>query len=184
MALDKNDIAKRIAKEVKDKYFVNLGIGIPTLVANYVRHDISVEFQSENGVLGMGPFPFEGEEDADLINDHINVKIGLDDPQTNPKIPALLNKLKKGIKLGLSVGGKITASRDEFNKELNKKIKVIDGVKLYEISVVGIPSNADAFLSIPQAITKSAKSLNNNKCYCCYSELSKGVCNLCLWKKI
>jgi 3-oxoacid CoA-transferase subunit B len=68
MALGKEQIAKRIAKEVKDGYFVNLGIGIPTLVANYVRHDISVEFQSENGVLGMGPFPFEGEEDADVIN--------------------------------------------------------------------------------------------------------------------
>jgi len=68
MALGKEDIAKRIAKEVKDGYFVNLGIGIPTLVANYVREDISVEFQSENGVLGMGPFPFEGEEDADVIN--------------------------------------------------------------------------------------------------------------------
>lgn len=66
--LDKIGIAKRIAKEVKDGYYVNLGIGIPTLVANYVREDIEVEFQSENGVLGMGPFPFEGEEDADLIN--------------------------------------------------------------------------------------------------------------------
>ena len=68
MALDKNQIAQRIAQEVKDGYYVNLGIGIPTLVANYVRTDISVEFQSENGVLGMGPFPFEGEEDADIIN--------------------------------------------------------------------------------------------------------------------
>ena len=68
MALDKNQIAKRIAQEVKDGFYVNLGIGIPTLVANYVRTDISVEFQSENGVLGMGPFPFEGEEDADIIN--------------------------------------------------------------------------------------------------------------------
>ena len=66
--LDKNGIAKRIAKEVQDGYYVNLGIGIPTLVANYVREDIEVEFQSENGVLGMGPFPFEGEEDADIIN--------------------------------------------------------------------------------------------------------------------
>jgi 3-oxoacid CoA-transferase subunit B len=66
--LDKNGIAKRIAKEVQDGYYVNLGIGIPTLVANYVRDDIDVEFQSENGVLGMGPFPFEGEEDADIIN--------------------------------------------------------------------------------------------------------------------
>lgn len=68
MALDKNQIAQRIAKEVQDGFYVNLGIGIPTLVANYVREDISVEFQSENGVLGMGPFPFEGEEDADIIN--------------------------------------------------------------------------------------------------------------------
>lgn len=66
--LDKEGIAKRIAKEVKDGYYVNLGIGIPTLVANFVRDDIEVEFQSENGILGMGPFPIEGEEDADLIN--------------------------------------------------------------------------------------------------------------------
>ena len=68
MALDKNGIAKRIAKELKDGWYVNLGIGIPTLVANYVQDDIKVEFQSENGILGMGPFPLEGEEDADLIN--------------------------------------------------------------------------------------------------------------------
>lgn len=68
MALDKSQIAQRIAQEVQDGYYVNLGIGIPTLVANYVRHDIEVEFQSENGVLGMGPFPYEGEEDADIIN--------------------------------------------------------------------------------------------------------------------
>lgn len=68
MALGKTDIAKRIAKELKDGYFVNLGIGIPTLVANYIPEGIEVEFQSENGVLGMGPFPFEGDEDADIIN--------------------------------------------------------------------------------------------------------------------
>ena len=66
--LDKNQIAQRIAQEVKEGYYVNLGIGIPTLVANFVRDDIQVEFQSENGILGMGPFPFEGEEDSDLIN--------------------------------------------------------------------------------------------------------------------
>jgi 3-oxoacid CoA-transferase subunit B len=66
--LDKNGIAKRISKEVKPGYYVNLGIGIPTLVANFVSADIEVDFQSENGILGMGPFPFEGEEDADLIN--------------------------------------------------------------------------------------------------------------------
>ena len=66
--LDKNGIAKRIAKEVKDGYYVNLGIGIPTLVANFVRDDIEVDFQSENGILGMGPFPYANEEDPDLIN--------------------------------------------------------------------------------------------------------------------
>jgi 3-oxoacid CoA-transferase subunit B len=66
--LDKVGIAKRIAQELKDGYFVNLGIGIPTLVANYIPEGINVEFQSENGVLGMGPFPFEGDEDADIIN--------------------------------------------------------------------------------------------------------------------
>jgi 3-oxoacid CoA-transferase subunit B len=68
MALDKNGIAKRIAQELNDGWYVNLGIGIPTLVANYIPEGIEVEFQSENGILGMGPFPFEGEEDADLIN--------------------------------------------------------------------------------------------------------------------
>jgi 3-oxoacid CoA-transferase subunit B len=66
--LDKNGIAKRIAREVKDGMFVNLGIGIPTLVANFIPEGYKVVLQSENGILGMGPFPFEGEEDADLIN--------------------------------------------------------------------------------------------------------------------
>ena len=68
MALDKNQIAKRIAKELEHNTYVNLGIGIPTLVANYIPEGIDIEFQSENGVLGMGPFPFDGEEDPDLIN--------------------------------------------------------------------------------------------------------------------
>ncbi|MEP7169581.1 MAG: CoA transferase subunit B [Bacteroidota bacterium] len=66
--LDKNGIAKRIAKEVKDGMYVNLGIGIPTLVANYLPEGVNVTLQSENGILGMGPFPYEGEEDSDLIN--------------------------------------------------------------------------------------------------------------------
>jgi len=68
MALDKNGIAKRISHELKDGFYVNLGIGIPTLIANYVPKNINVEFQSENGILGMGPFPFRGSEDPDIIN--------------------------------------------------------------------------------------------------------------------
>jgi 3-oxoacid CoA-transferase B subunit len=68
MALDKNGIARRIAKEVEDGMYVNLGIGIPTLVANFIPEGIEVMLQSENGLLGMGPFPIDGEEDADLIN--------------------------------------------------------------------------------------------------------------------
>ena len=68
MALDKKGIAQRIAQELKNNTYVNLGIGIPTLVANYIPANINVEFQSENGVLGMGPFPISGNEDADLIN--------------------------------------------------------------------------------------------------------------------
>lgn len=68
MALTKEQIAKRIAQELQDGFYVNLGIGIPTLVANYIPEGIEVELQSENGLLGMGPFPIAGEEDADLIN--------------------------------------------------------------------------------------------------------------------
>ena len=68
MALDKNGIAKRIAKELQNNTYVNLGIGIPTLVANYIPKDVNVIFQSENGILGMGPFPKKGQEDPDLIN--------------------------------------------------------------------------------------------------------------------
>ena len=68
MAWTREQMAARAARELQDGFYVNLGIGIPTLVANYIPENMDIRLQSENGMLGMGPFPFEGEEDADLIN--------------------------------------------------------------------------------------------------------------------
>jgi HK97 family phage prohead protease len=119
---------------------------------------------------------------ARLQNRNIIVDINLDDPNTNPKIPMLLNKLKRGIKMGLSVGGSVTKEREEYSKELGRRIKVIDGVNLFEISVVGIPSNADSFLSLPQAITKGYRKVE--KCEQCFAPipLNNNICNLCHWR--
>jgi HK97 family phage prohead protease len=123
-------------------------------------------------------------KDAELVDGHVNVAIKLDNPATNQKVPMLLNKLKTGIRLGLSVGGSVTNEKWETDKIANKRVRVIDGVKLYEISVVGIPSNADAYISIPSAISKSAKGLNIIKsCPICYHSLLENECKLCLWKK-
>lgn len=118
-------------------------------------------------------------KDANIVGNALNVKITLDDPNTNPKIPMLLNKMKKGIQLGLSVGGQVISEKWEYNKELNKKIKVIDKLKLLEVSVVGIPSNPDSFLSIQQQISKSI----SEKCPCCYGKVRIGKCSICLWSK-
>jgi HK97 family phage prohead protease len=125
-------------------------------------------------------------KEASLIDNQLFVDLTLDDPNTNPKIPMLLNKLAKGIKLGLSVGGQVMKEKWEYDKEANKKVKVIDGVRLYEVSVVGIPSNADSYLSIPTQISKSFKNTQQNvyisKCPLCYSNMEK-KCKLCLFQK-
>lgn len=121
--------------------------------------------------------------DASLVGDRVRVGIILDNPDTNPKIPMLINKLNAGIKLGLSVGGNVKDFKWEFDKLAGKKIKVLDDVQIYEISVVGIPSNAESFLTIPQAIMKSAKLKAARKiCPLCFSNVIKGVCDLCLAK--
>lgn len=118
-------------------------------------------------------------KDARLENNKVMVDISLDDPATNPRIPALMNKLARGIKLGLSVGGNVEDYKWEYDKSLGKKIKVLDKVKIYEVSVVGIPSNADSFLSIPMAIAKSAKE--SKSCPVCYSQ-TRGACPVCLYR--
>ena len=131
-------------------------------------------------------------KDAELVNDQVKVSIDLDDASTNPKIPMLLNKLKKGIKLGLSVGGNVTAQKWEFDKVAGKKIKVLDKVKIYEISLVGIPSNADSFVSISQAIAKSVKKSAGScpKCGSTKTRYYDGVlgyealvCDACGWEQ-
>lgn len=122
--------------------------------------------------------------DASLIDGKVHINISLDDPTTNPKIPMLLNKLARGIKLGLSVGGNVTSVKYEYDRTVGKKIKILDDVSIYEVSIVGIPSNTESFLTIPQAIAKSAKLKEPAivKCPLCFSEVEKGACNLCLTK--
>lgn len=94
---------------------------------------------------------------ADVTDRKFIVKFLLDDANTNSKIPALLNKLKKGISLGLSVGGKVLETKEEFRKDLGKKVTIIDDLELYEISIVGIPSNKECLMSMTGAIAKSLK---------------------------
>jgi len=115
--------------------------------------------------------------DCEIVDHKLIVKPTLDDPNTNTKIPMLLNKLAKGIMIGLSVGGNTTKEFYEYDKSVGKKVKVIDGVNLYEISVVGIPSNADSYLSLGQAIAKSAKDY----CPVCYSQMFEKGCGVCYY---
>lgn len=119
-------------------------------------------------------------------DNELQIGIKLDDPTTNSKIPMLMNKLARGIHLGLSVGGKVMKEKYEIDRSTNKKVKVIDSVKLYEVSVVGIPSNSDSLINIPMAIHKSLKLTKNPviKCPVCYNWLLKGQpkCEQCLWR--
>lgn len=105
-------------------------------------------------------------KDAELVDNKVQIKIDLDDPTTNPKIPMLLNKLKRGINLGLSVGGNVLSYKWDYDKTSNKKVKVLDRVKIYEVSVVGIPANPDSYLAIPSAIAKSIKKSNKTDTPC------------------
>jgi HK97 family phage prohead protease len=141
-----------------------------------------------NGVNLFGNHQHDWENTLGVIKSarvnsrQLDVDIDLDNPRTNPKVVALLEKIKKGIKLGLSVGGAITKEREEYDRDLGKKVKVIDGVKLFEISVVGIPSNSDSFLTLPQAISKSAHRFDC-KCPICFSKMQSGDnCPLCFYK--
>lgn len=178
-----------LSKTAKDDYLVG--------VASTVSMDRDMERMSENALNDMqreimtnGVNLFGNHEhnwentlgvvkEARLENNKLNVGIQLDDPATNPKVSQMLTKLKRGIKLGLSVGGFVTKEKVEYNKELNRKVKVIDGVQLYEISVVGVPSNPDTLMSIPSAIAKSYRE----KCPSCYSRIVHNHCNVCLWEK-
>lgn len=118
-------------------------------------------------------------------NNQVEVDITLDDATTNPKIPALLNKLKRGINLGLSVGGNVESTKEEYSKTLGRKVKILDKVKIYEISIVGIPSNADAYVSIPQAIAKSMSEKAKTDCSHCggsgvnWEDKRKRQCHFC-----
>jgi len=148
--------------------------------------------EMERDIKSLGVNLFENHEhkwentlgvinDAELIGKQLKVKIVLDDPQTNPKIPIILNKLARGIKLGLSVGGNVTSTKWEYDKTIDKRVKVIDGVKLYEISLVGIPSNADSFVSLPDMIAKSFKLTKN--CPICFAKMTE-VCKVCFYKSV
>lgn len=120
---------------------------------------------------------------ASIRDNRLIIRAVLDDPNTNPKIPMLLNKLSRGIQLGLSVGGSTTKDHWEQDKISGKRIKVIDNVKLFEVSVVGIPSNADSFLTLPMAIAKAAKISLNNTCPICFHKSKGKKCELCLYQK-
>lgn len=120
-------------------------------------------------------------KDASLLGNQVEVKIDLDDPATNPKIPMLLNKLKRGIMLGLSVGGNVTNYKWDYDRSVGKKVKVLDEVNIYEVSVVGIPSNADSYLSISEAIAKSARL--ESACPACHSIMKGHTCQSCFWRR-
>ena len=125
-------------------------------------------------------------KNAEVVNNQLRVGIVLDDPSLNDKVKLLQSKLKRGIKLGLSVGGSVTKEKEEYDTVLKQKVKIIDGVKLFEVSVVGIPSNMGSYLSVPEMMAKSMKRLTRStvhKCPACFTVLKSIKCKMCLWSK-
>ena len=118
---DRNQMAERAAQELQDGWYVNLGIGIPTLVSNYIPKGIEVTLQSENGMLGMGPFPFEGEEDADLINAGKQTITEL--PQTAFFDPAQSFAMLRGGKIAMAILGALMQRERHGGGRATKRIR-------------------------------------------------------------
>lgn len=121
-----------------------------------------------------------GIDEAESTGKDLSIGINLN--KSNPKCNQLMGTLNtKGVKVGLSVGGNVVSDRTEYDRVKGKKIKVLDKVKIYEVSIVGIPSNADSYLSLPQAIAKSAGFMTrvSRSCPICSSEHFKKECKLC-----
>jgi HK97 family phage prohead protease len=149
-------------------------------------HDMADDIRREGvNLFGNHEHSWEnilgGIDHADVLGKQLQIGINLN--RANPKYAQLTGTLAtKGVKLGLSVGGNVGGFRWEYDREKGKKIKVLDKVKVYEVSVVGIPSNAESFLSVSSAIAKSAKPKGLN-CPACFSEIAKGLCPTCFWKE-
>lgn len=119
-------------------------------------------------------------KDAELVGNQVKVSVTMDEASTNPRVSSILNKIAKGIRIGMSVGGNVTDYKWEYDHTAKKKVKVLDKVKIYEISLVGIPSNADSFVSIPQAIMKSARNTEKS-CPACFTIHKSHTCDNCYY---
>lgn len=123
-----------------------------------------------------------GIDEAIIIDKKLH--IGINPNTSNPKYNQLIGTMNtKGVKVGLSVGGNVAGYKWEYDKNIGKKVKILDRVKIFEVSIVGIPSNADSFLTIPQAIAKSAKlPISQKQCKMCLSYIDDDSCGICNWR--